>query len=168
MPDIWADLKAEIEDLVRKDGVKDDMVLPNETHDEVLTGAVDNIYYDVAGFYDWYFDPDDPRSASPAADTPIKLMATVRAVVEDNLAAMRDADELDPSITPDVDVMTADLAGYILNWQQWYWARKIEDAWDSYYENKSAHDELEEDGYGEDLGGIYDGEDVPYIEQLRK
>lgn len=183
---IWANLRKAIENVVRKDGIKDDAVLPYELKSDVFNRAVNYIYDDVSEFFYWIFDTEDEFGRYQyVLIQPVKggkyvgsaynaLRKAVEPVVEDNLVAMRDADE----ITPEQDVsglsekLTDELTAYIINWQNWFYDRKADDDIDAYYEYAAEHNEIyrSENGYG-DLtnnvdNSVYDGEtDIPYLSQ---
>lgn len=182
---IWATLRTAIETVVRKDGIRKDALLSNELESDVFKRAVDYIYDDVSEFYYWIFDTDDLFDRADYIRTqPVKggrfvgsgynaLRKAVEPVVVDNLAAMRDADE----ILPEQDVeglsekLTDELTAYIVNWQDWFYPRKVNDDIDAYYEFMAEHSEIYRNGgYGDMTNNIdnsqYDGvSDVPYLSQ---
>lgn len=180
---IWATLRKAIETIVKKDGIKKDAILPYELESDVARRAVNYIYDDVSEFYYWIFDTEDEFGRYQYALTqPIKggkyvgssyntLKKAVAPVVDDNLDAMRDANE----ITPEQDVeglsekLTDELTAYIINWQEWFYNRKVDDDIDAYYEFAAEHNEIyrSENGYGDMTNNIdnsqYDGvTDIPY------
>lgn len=182
---IWAALRRAIENQVRKDGIKRDAVLPGEIQADVFKRAVDYIYDDVSEFYYWIFDTEDEFGRYQYVLTqPTKggrfvgrdynaIRKAVEPVVEDNLDAMRDANE----ITPEQDVeglsekITDQLTAYIMNWQNWFYDRKIDDDIDAYYEYMAEHASIYEDSDYRTLNnGVdnsqYDGySDIPYLNQ---
>ena len=150
---VFSTLRKAIETIVKRDGIKKDSILPGEIEADVFKRAVDYIYDDVSEFYYWIFDPEDDFNryqylqVQPARSDNSEYMAlrkVVKAVVEDNLEAMRGADE----ITPEQDVeglsdkITDQLTAYILNWQDWFYERKIEDDIDAYYEYLAEHADI--------------------------
>ncbi len=180
---IWANLRKAIELQVKRDGIREDSILPSQTKEDVFRMAVNYVYDDVSEFYYWIFNTEDefgrnqyvqtqPMSGGKFAGPKYNALRKVVApVVEDNLEAMRDADE----ITPEQDVaglsenITDNLTAYIINWQNWFYDRKIEDDLDAYYEYRAEHVSIyEDDDYG-DLTNLldprqYDGEtDVPHL-----
>lgn len=165
---IFDTLKKEVAKELKIAGIKDQYVLPDETKDIVMEDAVGNVYDDVANLYDWYFDKTDHRTkfAHPASDAPEALVNAVRAVVKDDIAAMRDADEISGDV--DEEAVTNDLVGYIVNWQDWYYDRKLVDDWTGYLEDQEDFNELYlESDYGNEknvLGPIYNEEDFPYAD----
>lgn len=188
---IWSDLEQAIIKVVKADGIRPDSIQEGQTEDQVFEDAVSQIYYDVSEFYDWYFDPEDDRSfflktlvsegnlsnsgsglgQNDVKDIPSWLTDAVKPVVDDNLDAMREVDEIPEGQDTEGldDEITDALSKYILNWQDWYYDRKEEEEIDSYFEQKSFYDDIYlDDDYG-DLGnllddGQFDGvSDVPYI-----
>lgn len=185
---IWETLRNLIEKQVKKDGIKEESILPYETKDEVLQRAIDTILYDVIEFYGWYFNPDDNRiiwigeKASQNKDIngkiisfidekPENLREAVEATVKDNLEAMRAADEIPAGQdTPSLEgTITDSLTKYIVNWQSWFYDRKMIDDIDNYFEQLDFHNEIYLD---EDYGLLsnlidnsqFDGvSDVPHI-----
>lgn len=181
---IWANLRHAIETQVRRDGIKKDAILPAEIEADVFKRAVDYIYDDVSEFYYWIFNPEDEYGKYDYIKTqPTKggrfagsgynaIRRAVAPVVEDNLAAMRDADEIPPE--QDVEGLsekiTDDLTAYIVNWQDWFYDRKIDDDIDAYYEHMAEHHEIYDDEYGDLTNRIdnnqFNGEtDVPYLSE---
>lgn len=182
---IWATLRKAIENQVRKDGIKQDAILPGEIQSDVFKRAVDYIYDDVSEFYYWIFKTDDEFSRYQYLQIqPTKggrfvgrdynaIHKAVEPVVEDNLDAMRDAGE----ITSEQDVeglsekITDQLSAYIMNWQDWFYDRKIDDDIDAYYEYLAEHSSIYEgDDYRDMTNGVdnsqYDGyTDIPYLNQ---
>lgn len=180
---IWAKLRKAIENQVKRDGIRKDSILSFEIEDDVFKRAVDYIFSDVSEFYYWYFNPDNyynidqylltqpttgKRFSGKDYDS---VRKAVEPVVDDNLDAMRDADE----IPPDRDVpgltekITDDLTAYIMNWQDWFYDRKIDDDIDAYYEWADEHNSIYTyDDYGDLTNDVdnsqYDYEtDVPYL-----
>lgn len=181
---IFSALRRVIELQVKRDGIKKNAILPAEIEPDVIKRAVDYIYDDVAEFYYWIFSDDDLyERAQYLLTQPTKggrfvgreynaIKRAVTAVVEDNLDAMRDADE----ITPEQDVeglsekITDDLSAYIMNWQDWFYPRKVDDDIDAYYEYAAEHADIYtyNDTYRDMTNGVdnsqYDGiSDVPYL-----
>jgi hypothetical protein len=184
---IWAKLRKAIENQVRKDGVRKDAVLPSEIEADVFKRIVDYIYSDVSEFYYWLFSPQadyygisdyilsQPATGDRYTGEDYDLMRkAVEPVVEDNLAAMRDANEIPPG--QDVEGLsekiTNNLTTYIMNWQDWFYGRKIDDDLDAYDEYQAENASIYTyDDYG-DLTNIldnsqYDNEtDLPYPDNL--
>lgn len=179
-PSIWDILRAEIERVVRADvasgaGKKklEEMLLSGDTPAYLIEEAVSQIYADVAEFYYWYFDDAHDKAADlrihpHAGPTPEGLKNAVKAVVEDNLAEMRlPPSNIPPGLdSPDLgDVVTDKLAGYILNWEDWFWDNYEIEVIEDFYELKAINDEI----YREDAYGAMSNEDeafwddVPYI-----
>lgn len=182
---IFSNLRIAIENMVRKDGIRKDAVLPHELEADVSKRAADYIYDDVSEFYYWIFDTDDIFDRADYIRTqPVKggrfagsdynfIRKAVKPVVIDNLAAMRDADE----ILPEQDVeglsekLTDELTAYIVNWQDWFYPRKVNDDIEAYYESMAEHSEIYRNGgYGDLTNNIdnsqYDGvSDIPYLSQ---
>jgi len=182
---LWADLRKAIEVVVRKDGIRKDALLPHELETDVFKRAVDYIYDDVSEFYYWIFDTDDlfdradylvtqaVKGGRFAGSGYNALRKAVEPVVVDNLVAMRDADE----ILPEQDVeglsekLTDELTAYIINWQDWFYPRKVNDDIDAYYEFMAEHADIYHNGGYGDLtnnidNSVYDGvTDVPYLSQ---
>jgi hypothetical protein len=179
---IWETLRRAIENQVRKDGIKKDAILSAEIEADVFKRAVDYIYDDVSEFYYWIFDNEDefgrfqyvltqPTQGGRFAGRDYNTMRkAVEPVVEDNLDAMREADE----ITPEQDVeglsekITDDLTAYIMNWQNWFYERKSDDDIDAYYEYMAEHASVYDEEYRDMTNGVdnsqYDGEsDVPHL-----
>lgn len=179
---IWSFLRKAIENRVRRDSIKKDAILPGELESDVFEMAVNYIYDDVSEFYYWIFDKEDLFGRADYIRTqPTKggrfvgseynaLRKAVASVVDDNLAAMRDASE----ITPEQDVeglsekLTDELTAYIINWQDWFYDRKVDDDIDAYYEFMAAHHEIYDDEYGDITNRVdnsqYDGvSDIPYL-----
>lgn len=170
---IWLDLRNAIEARVKKDGVRKDAILPGSNEDYFIQDAVEQIYYDVAEFYYWYFDPEDDRNITMANQKKVEpspaLADAVEPVVLSNLASMRDVDEIptgldSPALT---EVITKNLVQYIQDWQDWYYDFKEQDAIENYYEIKGFNDAIYYDSdYGDYTNidsNVWDGLDVPYI-----
>lgn len=172
---IWLNLEKAIRAQVTKDGIKADSILPGQTESEVLNDAVTTIYHDVSEFYSWYFNPDDDRSwflkDQKNVEIPPWLRDAVKPVVDDNLDAMREVGEIPKSKdTPTLsDEITDALSRYILNWQDWFYDRKREEAIDNYFEQKSFYDDIYIDSpYGTEDNILDDNQfdgigDVPYL-----
>lgn len=176
---IWATLRRAIENQVKRDGIRKDSILSFEIEPAVFKRAVDNIYDDVSEFYYWILIEDDEFgryqyvSTQPTTGKRFlgedynSLREAVSPVVEDNLDAMRNADE----ITPEQDVeglsekITDNLTAYIMNWQDWFYDRKRDDDIEAYYEYMAEHASIYEDDYGtyNNLTNAYDESDVPYL-----
>lgn len=172
---IWDNLKLAITAQVKRDGILGDAIQPGETEESVTERAISQIYYDVADFYEWYFNPDDDRSFTvdrlKKEKVPAELISAVAPVVSDGLDAMREVDEIPAGIdVPGLEEHITDtLARYILNWQDWFYLQKEEEDIDNYYEIASFYDEIyNQDEYGA-LSNLIDDEqydgvtDVPYI-----
>lgn len=172
---IYETLREAIRIQVKKDGIRKDAILEWETEEDVIEDATDAIFYDVEAFYNWLFVPDDERynyikNQKRVAVLP-SLIKVVAPTVADNLREMEEA-ELIPEgqDTPAFrKALTDDLVRYILNWEDWYYLRKQDEAIDDYFLNKSIYEETYlDDPYG-DLSNVlddsqYDGySDVPYI-----
>lgn len=172
---IWSKLEEAIRAQVKKDGIKPESIQEGQTEADVLEDAVATIYHDVSEFYAWYFNPDDDRNfilkEQKKVDIPPDLRSVVKSVVDDNLDAMREVDEIPTG--QDVpgldDIITDSLSRYIINWQDWFYDRKREEAIDNYFEQKSFYDDIyREDDYGQ-LSNLldenqFDGlSDIPYL-----
>lgn len=172
---IWANLEKVIRAQVKKDGIKGDSIQPGQTEAQVFEDAVAIIYYDIAELYGWYFNPDDDRSYvikdQKTVVVPPEVEKAVRAVVDDNLDAMREVDEIPKG--KDVEGLNVDitkaLSQYIVNWQDWFYDRKREEDIDNYFEEKSFYDDIYlESDYGNEDNVLdanqFDGiSDVPYL-----
>lgn len=172
---IWSNLQNAVEKQVKSDGIKKDSIQPGQLESDVSDYAVAEIYHDVAEFYNWYFDHDDDRYRflrfQKSSGVPSWLKDAVKPVVDENLDAMRKADEIPPG--EDVhdlsDHLTDALSRYIINWQDWFYDRKREEELDDYFEQKSFNDDIYYDSDYGDLTNIvdpdgYDGiSDVPYL-----
>lgn len=145
---IWDNLKDAIRKVVKQHGIKDEAVLPGQTKLGVLEDAIEDIYHDVANPYYWYFNSDDDRANfltyQKRVNIPLALSETVEKTVQDNLKEMRlvgqipageDGDSLD-------NIMTDDLSRYILNWEDWYYDRKIDDDIEDYREGQSSYEDI--------------------------
>lgn len=177
-PSIWDTLREVIEKQVKKDGIRKDSIQNYEIESDVIEDAVENIYHDVAEFYAWYFNPDDDRSIFTKSQKPVNvlpgLVAAVSPVVDSNLDAMRDVNEIPTGLDgPNLDEqLDASLSRYITNWQDWYYDRKERDAIEGYFELMATHEAVYLDGEYGDLTNILDGNqydgvtDVPYSDSL--
>lgn len=175
MADIWTTLLDDIQAQVKKDGIKPESIQLGQIESEVLDDAITFIYHDVAEFYDWYFNPDDDRTFflvhQEGVDIPPALRDDVKAVVDENLDAMREVDEI--PVGQDVvgldDIITDALSRYILNWEGWFYDRKRNEDIENYFEQKSLHDDIYiESDYGDYSNlpddGQFDGvTDIPYL-----
>lgn len=178
---IWDKLLEIVIKQVKKDGINEDAILPEQIESEVFGDAVSHIYHDVTEFYAWYFNKDDDRSfflkSQKPSDTDASLEDAVRAVVDDNLDAMREVGEIPAGLDVDGldDTLVSALSRYVVNWQDWYYDRKKEEEIDNYFDQASFYDEIYIDGnnddgtsYG-DLSNILDTNqfdrvsDVPYL-----
>ncbi len=172
---IWDNLQEVINQVVKRDGIKEDSILPGELEGDVFLDAVSDIYTDVSEFYAWWFNPDDDRSVFIAHQKLVQIPGfikdAVNPVVLDNLDAMREVGEIPLGSDNDSlgDVITDGLSRYIVNWQSWYYDRKRDQAIDDYFELKSVYEDTYLDG---DYGGLnnilddgqYDGiSDIPYL-----
>jgi hypothetical protein len=175
---IWGKLRAAITSQVQKDGILPDSIQIGEDEAGVEDEAINQIYYDVAEFYYWYFNKDDDRTyylgIQKPVDIPDSLREAVAPVVKDNLDSMREVGEIPTG--QDADGLeqraTDSLSRYILNWQDWWYSQKMEEDVDDYYEQAGFYDSIYlDDDYGDygDLGNLldnntYDGvTDVPWI-----
>lgn len=186
---IFLTLKNAIKAQVKLDGIKKASIQNYQTQDDVFNYAVDNIYYDVTGFENWYFGETDddfsgrkdfvtfqkvvgPRLNSKMYDN---IKKAVGPVVDDGLDAMREIDSLpaDQDTPGLADRVTNDLSAYIINWQDWFYDRKEQDALDAYDDVVSEYNSIYIDGpddYG-DLSNLLDDSqyddvsDIPYISE---
>lgn len=175
---IWETLLDAVKKVVSKDGIDPKFILEGETESDIFDGVVSQVYHDVAEFYYWYFSSptDDDRAYNLknqdlTVDVPTWLTDAVKPVVDENLDAMREVDEI--PVGEDVagldDAITSSLSRYILNWQTWEYDRLKEAAIDSYFEQKSFYDDIYLDSdYGQ-LSNLLDDNqfdgysDVPYL-----
>lgn len=175
--DIRDNLKEVIQAQVNKDGIKKEFILPDELEMDVNTDAVAQIYYDVADFYEWYWNKSDDRffflQSQKQSAIPSKILDAVKPVVEDNLDAMREVNEIPAGQDTDglADRISNALSRYIVNWEDWYYERKKEQDLDAYFEQKSFYDDIyRESDYGA-LTNLLDSEqydgvsDVPYYSE---
>lgn len=160
---------------VKKDGIDPKSIQEGQIEQQVYDDAVAQIYFDVTGFYDWYFNPDDDRPSflinQDKVVIPSGLRDAVKPVVDDNLEAMREVNEIPTGLDTEGlnDIVTDALSRYILNWEKWYYDRKKEEEIDNYFEQKSFYDEIYiYSDYGQ-LSNLLDEEqydgisDVPWI-----
>lgn len=172
---IWSDLEKAIRAQVKKNGIKADSIQEGQTEAQVFEDAVAVIYHDVSEFYAWYFNPDDDRSYvlinQKSVAVPPELSKAVKPVVDDNLDAMREVDEIPAgkdSVNLDIDITSA-LSQYIVDWQDWFYDRKREEDIGNYFEQKSFYDDTYlEDDYGQLTNLLDDNQfdgisDVPYL-----
>lgn len=153
---IWDKLMKAITARVRIDGIRKEAILSGQSAASVTTNAAENIYYDIAEFYDWYFEPEDERydimKYQKAATILSPLRAVVKPVVEHNLSDMRDAELIPVDQDSDnlVDTVTDNLTRYILDWQDWYYDRKEQEEIDDYFFDKSLYEAIYSDSdYGD-------------------
>lgn len=145
---IWDKLMKAITTVVKADGIRKESILSGQSTASITTNAVENIYYDVAEFYDWYFEPNDERNEimryQKAATILSPLRAAVKPIVEHNLADMREADliPIDKESDNLVDTVTDNLTRYILDWQDWYYDRKEQEEIDDYFYDKSTYEDI--------------------------
>lgn len=154
--DIWQNLREVIAKSIPKDDPK----------------AVEEVYYDVAGFDAWIFDPYDLRTewAQIPDEIPKPLIAVVQPVVEDNLKAMQEVGEIGPSVDIKTLVLptTYKLVGYIVDWEKWLPDRRKREAYDLYDNLVEIHEDIyTDDNYGDITNipdnNVYSGSDMDDI-----
>lgn len=168
---IWDTLKRAVEKQIKADKIKPSSIQPGETERTVFEDAVENVYYDVSAFYYWIFEKDDERriftlNQKPSA-VPTWLRNAVEPVVQDNLEAMREVGEIpaDRDNQGLEEFLVNTLSRYIVNWEDWYYDRKEQEAYEGYLELISMYRDVYIDtDYGNltNVTNIEDVEEPPY------
>jgi hypothetical protein len=141
-------LLKDITALVKKDGIRKDAIYVGETVASVTVNASENIYYDVAEFYNWYFEMDNERKAFMSSQKAATILSPIRAavkpIVESGLKDLREAELIPADMDSDTlaETVTDDLTRYILNWQDWYYDRKEQEDYEDYWVGKNTYQEI--------------------------
>lgn len=163
---IWQDLRNAIATQVKNDGITKSRLSAGQNPAYVAEDAVEQIFYDVAEFYSWYFNPDDDRKIfqlTQKTGASSTLKRAVAPTVADNLEAMKEVGEIPDDQDPELlqDMITDALVDYILNWEDWYYDRMEDELVDDYFYQKEMYDSIYlESDYG-DYSNI-DGDDEQY------
>lgn len=175
MADIYETLQEAIRKIVTKAGIHKDMILDGEVEDDIIEDATNQIFYDVEAIYNWITNLEDERTNYLVNQKQVAVLPSLARVVAptvaDNLKDMEESELIPEGFnTPEYrEELTNNLVRYILNWEDWYYLRRQDEAIDDYYLLKSIYEDTYlDDEYG-DLSNVlddnqYDGySDVPFI-----
>lgn len=166
---IWEALKKAIARQIKADGIKESQILPGETEQTVFEDALENVYYDVANFYYWIFNKTDDRRiytlSQKDSAIPTWIRNAVTPTVKDNLDEMRAVGEIPADRdTPELENIIVDtLSRYIVNWEDWYYDRKEDEAQEDYLANIGFYQDIYIDSDYGDLTNISNDEEADFV-----